>query len=135
MFAPTSSFRPPTRATIRGKVTRASSRSRSANASRRKRHGDTFNPSEAISRITWPSAGTDEHLDALPLQGQGLVLVGQRQREGVQRHRLGVSRANPGMSEDREPALLLRRKGGRRLRRRGAPAETRYALVLAPTVR
>src|SRR5437870_888553 len=113
MFASTSLPRPIFRATIRGKARPASSPSRFATASRRKRPGDTSSRS-----------------DALPLQRQSLLLVSQRQREGVQGHRLGLPGADSGMSEDREPALFLRREGGRRLRGRRASAATRHSLVV-----
>jgi len=67
----------------------------------------------------------------LPLQGQSRVLVSQRQRQGVQGHRLGLPSADPGVSEDREPPVLLRREGRRGLRRRRAPAAAGIALVIS----
>ncbi|TME46561.1 MAG: DUF427 domain-containing protein [Chloroflexi bacterium] len=66
-----------------------------------------------------------------PLQGQSRVLVSQRQRQGVQGHRLGLPSADPGVSEDREPPVLLRREGRRGLRRRRAPAAAGIALVIS----
>src|SRR5207302_4165821 len=75
---------------------------------------------------------TDAHRPAhtLSLQRRGLVLDRKREWPGVQEHSLVISVSHPGDPQDREPALLLQREGGRDLRRRRAAAQTEVALVL-----
>src|SRR5207302_6078249 len=71
----------------------------------------------------------DRQAYALPIQGRGGLLERRCRRSTVRRHRVELPPPDPGVLEDREPAGVLQRAGGRLGGWRTAGAAHQHALV------